>query len=322
MSNAFVVYRGKPQTNSWVRWMVNRTMRKNKNNLVSIVGKTGSGKTWSAIYICEIMEKIDGVPFTIDHVVFSLKELMDLINSDKLKRGSKIVFDEPQISIGAREFQSQANKVFNYLLSTFRHRNLTLFFCTPFETLLDKSTRKLFHARFETTSINKNTNTCKLKPRYLEFSDYREKIYRKRLIIQCKDTYGNTSYRKVSHWNVPKPGKELIKQYEKKKLDFTNRLNRNISERLIKYNEEGKSMTEEMVEKVEKVVVKKPLTELQEKIYSLLKQGITNRDEIGRRLGKFQSQITLNIKYMMNKGYIPLKRQLYNNMNPIPAPST
>ena len=140
--------------------MVGRTMKKNQNNLISIVGKTGSGKTYTAISICEIMSNMDGVPFTIEHVVFSLRELMDLINSGKLKRGSKIVFDEPQVSISARDFQSEANKVFNYLISTFRHRNYTLFFCTPFETLLDKSTRKLFHARFETMSINQNTKTC------------------------------------------------------------------------------------------------------------------------------------------------------------------
>src|SRR3990172_2181506 len=93
-----IIYRGKAKTNSWARWMVGRTMKKNQNNLISIVGKTGSGKTFSAISICEIMSKMDGVPFTIEHIVFSLRELMDLINSGKLKRGRKIVFDEPQVS--------------------------------------------------------------------------------------------------------------------------------------------------------------------------------------------------------------------------------
>ena len=89
MSNAIYIFKKEPKPHAWARWMVSRTKKQNKNNLISVVGKTGSGKTYSALSICEIMSKIDKVPFTIEHVVFSLRELMDLINSGKLKRGSK-----------------------------------------------------------------------------------------------------------------------------------------------------------------------------------------------------------------------------------------
>jgi len=299
MSNAIVIYRDKIKNNSWVRWMIGRTMRQNKNNLISVVGKTGSGKTWSAISICEIMSKMDGVPFTIEHVVFSLRELMDLINSGKLKRGSKIVFDEPQISISARDFQSQANKVFNYLVTTFRHRNLTLFFCTPFETLLDKSTRKLFHARFETMSVNKNNETCRLKPRFIEYSDYKEKIYRKQLIIQYTDKYSKGKHKKLFYWDVPKPSEELIKSYEKKKLEFTNNLNKNISERLKQYDESGKSITGEKTGRSNK-----PLTELQEKILKIYEKGITSTNEIAKMIGRTASTVSDNKRRMRNKGVL------------------
>jgi len=300
MANALIIYRDKVKTNSWARWMISRTMKQNRNNLIALVGKTGSGKTWSAMSVCEIMEKMDGVPFTIDHIVFSLKELMDLINSGKLKRGSKVVFDEPQVSISAREFQSSANKIFNYLLSTFRHRNLTLFFCTPFETLLDKNTRRLFHARFETMSINKNENTCKIKPRFVEYSDYKDKIYRKQMIVRSKDEYGNSKYKKLSNWDVPKPSKELIVQYEKKKLEFTNRLNQNISERLKKYDESGSSITSENIPTKNL----KQLTELQGKIVEIWNKGEKNQTEIGKILGKDPSQISRIIKSIRNSGYV------------------
>ena len=79
MVTPLVVYKGEPQKNSWCRWMVGRTMRKNQNNLISLVGKTGSGKTLSAMSICEMMAEVDGVPFDVNHVVFSLTELMDLM---------------------------------------------------------------------------------------------------------------------------------------------------------------------------------------------------------------------------------------------------
>lgn len=266
MTNAIVIYKGKAKPNSWARWMVNRTKRQNKNNLISVVGPTGSGKTYSAISICEIMSKMDGVPFTINHIVFSLRELMSLINSGELVKSSKIVCDEFQCSIGARDFQSEANKVFNFLLSTFRHRNLTLFFCTPFETLLDKNTRKLFHAKFETLSINQQDKTCRLKPRFVEYSDFKAEPYRKQLIVVHKGEDGRTRGDKLFYWDVPKPDDELVKQYEQKKLEFTNNLNKNISDKLDQYDAKGKSITTE-----NKADVKvdwdrrKPLTPTQER---------------------------------------------------------
>ena len=60
----------------------------------------------------------DGVPFTVDYVVFTLKELMQIINQSDKTEGIKILFDEPQVSIGSRDFQSIANKIFNHLLTT------------------------------------------------------------------------------------------------------------------------------------------------------------------------------------------------------------
>jgi ABC-type dipeptide/oligopeptide/nickel transport system ATPase component len=303
MANAIVRYNGKPKSDSWARWMIGRTIRKNQNNLVSVIGKTGSGKTWSAISICEIMSKMDGVPFNVEHIVFSLRALMDLINSGNLKRGSKIIFDEPQVSISAREFQSEANKVFNYLLSTFRHRNLTLFFCTPYESLLDKNTRRLFHVRIETLSINPNNKTCKLKPRFIEYSDFKSEAYRKQLIVCYKDEKGNTKNKKVFYWDVPKPSEKLIEEYEKKKLDFTNNLNKNISERLKKYDDAGNSLTAEYKEPS---VERKPLTQAQERVMKVF-ANIKENDKFkcaSKKLEMSMSAIHQHIKLAKKKGYM------------------
>ncbi len=299
MANAVYLYRGKAKLNSWARWMVSRTMKQNKNNLISVVGKTGSGKTLSAISICEIMSKLDGVPFNVkEHVVFTLKELMDLINSGKLRRGSKIVCDEFQCSISAREFQSKANKVFNYVLSTFRHLNLTLFFCTPFETLLDKNTRKLFHARFETMSINKNNQTCRIKPRFLEYSDFKAEPYRKQMYIFFKDDKGNNKSRQLFWWDIPRPSKENEEIYEKMKVDFTTRLNKNISLELA--NE--RSLADEHTEKI---VDRKPLTDKQDKVMKVLANiKESNRYEVAsKKLGISLSSIHKNKKLAEKKGY-------------------
>lgn len=280
-----VIYRDNEKHNhSWARWLVARTFRKNQNNLVAVVGPTGSGKTWSAISICEIMEKMDGVPFTIDHIVFSLTELMELINSGTLKKGSKIVFDEPQVSISAKEFLSEANKIFNYLLSTFRHRNFSLFFCTPFETLLDKSSRKLFHMRIQVVGVNSNKNTCRVLPYFLEHSEHKDRTYRKSLsVIQKNPIKKGYKVSRVGYWDIPKPSNDIIELYEKKKREFTDNLNQNITERLKRFEAKGKSMTMKNV-KDPLDLVEIPLR-VKDKIAICLSKGMTNIREIAKESG-------------------------------------
>ena len=299
MVNAIVKYHGTLKGNSWARWMNARTSRQNKNNLIAFVGTTGSGKTWSAISVAEIISELNGVPFGIENIVFSLKDLMDLINGGTLKKGSTIIFDEPQVSISAKNFQSQANKVFNLLVSTFRHRNLSLFFCTPFESLLDKSTRKLFHARFETMSINRKNNTCRLKPRFIEYTDWKDEPYRKQLIVFFKDKEGQNKIEKLFYWDVPKPNEELIELYEQKKLDFTDKLNLNISESLRKFDESGKSMTAEVQKN------RKELTDKQKEAMVCIAniKKPSRYVEAGKILGVDPSTVNVRVKYAKKKGY-------------------
>lgn len=300
MATPFVIYAGKPKPHAWARWMRGRTIKKNNNVLCSFVGPTGSGKTWSAVSVGEIVSKLNDVPFTIDNIVFGLKELLDLINSNTLKRGSVIVFDEPQASISSKDFQSTANKIFNLLVSTFRHRNYCLFFCCPHESMLDKSTRRLFHARFETLSINQKTKTCRLKPRFIEYSDFKSQPYIKQLIVSFKDDFGVRHSRKLFHWDVPKPSEDLIEAYEKKKLEFTTRLNANISKKLQEFDSSGKSMTADNPE----IDKRKPLTGRQEEVLRLIAGLKGNRFEQASKILKVSSAaISETVSLAKKKGY-------------------
>jgi len=298
MAVPIVIYKGNSKPHSWCRWMAGRVMRKNNNNLVSYVGPTGSGKTWAAIASAEKMSSITGVPFTVDNIVFSLTEAMRLINGGTLKRGSIIIFDEPQASISAKDFQQVANKVFNLLVSTFRHRNISMFFCTPFESLLDKSTRRLFHARFETMSIDPIKKTCKLKPRFLEYSDFKAEPYRKQMIVRYKDAEGISKSSKLFYWDVPKPSDTMIELYEEKKLAFTTNLNKNIMSKLEEFEEAGKSMTSV---KKEEEVKRKPLTKIQEEVMICLANNTF--PEAVKIMGKSLSALSQNKQLALKKGY-------------------
>jgi len=293
-----IVYRdnsGKKR-NSWIKLLTRRTMKQNRNNLITIVGATGSGKTWSAISICELMAKEDGVPFNETHIVFTLKELMKLINSGTLQKGSKIVFDEPQVSISSKEFQSEANKIFNYLLTTFRHRNLSLFFCTPYEDLLDKSTRKMFHAKFETVKINRKDKSCKLKPKILEYNSQLQKFYEKFLMIAYKsEDSPNYVTKKIRFWSVPKPSQDLINKYEQKKLEFTTALNQRIEQRLESYDAKQE-------EKYKTPSHQKSLTRLQEEYYELYKQHFETK-KIAKIKGVSLTAVYKHLNAIRKKGY-------------------
>lgn len=211
---------------------VHRRIKNNKNFLVTITGPTGSGKSWTGLSIAELLDPT----FNIDRVIFKGKELMRLINTGNLKPGSVILWDEAGIDLSNRNWQSVTNKMLNALLQTFRSRNFILIFTVPFSDFVDASSRKLFHADFETQRINKALMEVVIKPKLLQYNPNLKKWYRKYLKVSS-----NGKMIKIKRWAVPKPSDELIKVYEAKKVLFANDLNKDIGKQLEKL--EGKEET-------------------------------------------------------------------------------
>lgn len=208
---------------SLVRYIHHR-IRDNKNFLATITGPTGSGKSWTGLSIAELLDP----EFNVDRVIFKARELMKLINGDTLKPGSVIVWDEAGIDLSNRNWQSITNKMLNALLQTFRHRNFILLFTVPFHDFIDSSSRKLFHADFQTQRLNKNQGVVVLKPKLLQYNSDLGKWYRKYLKVTI-----NGGVIKIRKWKVPRPSKELIKVYEEKKNLFTKGLNQKIDMELL-----------------------------------------------------------------------------------------
>jgi len=204
---------------SWVKYIKQRVLLKNKNFLATLTGPTGSGKSWTGLSIGELIDP----DFNEDRVVFSGSELMNLIGSGKLKSGSVIVWDEAGVNLSNKNWQSAINKLMNFLLQTFRHRNFVLIFTVPYSDFVDASTRKLFHADFQTVSINRQKNTCRIKPKLLQYNASLRKTYYHYLKMLNQE--GGC---KIKRWDVPKPSDDLIDAYEHKKTLFTNKLNNDI----------------------------------------------------------------------------------------------
>ncbi len=219
----FVVKTNKEK--SWIKYIRNR-ITNNKNFLCIFSGQTGGGKSWSAVSIAEQLDP----DFTIERCVFYARDLLKLINSGKLKKGSVIVWDECSVDAGNRDWQSAVNKLINHLFTTFRRENLIIFFTTPYSDFVDSSLRKLFHAEFLVAGIDQKKGTCRIKPEHIQYNARIQKYYHKRLMrINPKSKLLS----KISFWQVPKPSKELSDLYEAKKKKFTHELNKEL---LIKLN--------------------------------------------------------------------------------------
>jgi len=248
-----------------------------KNGLVS----HNSGKSWSCLAMCEQLDP----NFNINNCVFSGIELMTLINSGKLKKGSCIIFEEVGVEMSNKNWQSTTNKMINYLVQTFRHRGFILLMNSPYMDFVDSGTRKLFHAEMQTLSINRTNKTVKLKPQLIQYNSRMKKFYYKRLKVILPE-----GVIPVDAWNVESPSSELAKVYEEKKLAYTNRLNQTIQTELEAIANKGKPKE------------KNPLTDVQQETLDLLKQGMNMR-QIAISRNRTEGSVRSSIKWLKQKGY-------------------
>ena len=204
-----------------VDYIKHRVYEQNKNFICCVIGPTGSGKSYASLSLAQqIMPTFD-----IDHVVFTLRDFVKIIQT--APKGTTIVYDEAGVSISSRNWQNLLNKTMNLLLQTFRHRNLVVLFTVPNQEFIDAQTRKLLHALFEMKTLNYKKGYCTIKPKFLQQNPQTGKVYHKYLRVRTE-----TGVVKLSSIKIKKPSKPLIKVYEAKRMKFTTKLNAEILEDL------------------------------------------------------------------------------------------
>lgn len=236
-----VIYRNPDdkRENSIIRYIGNRVLNTNKNFLCAVVGATGIGKSWACLKFSELYSNMFDIAFNPDyHVISSLRELLELITAPekdkKIKFGSVIVFDEPQVEGNARTWQSEMNQALSQLISTFRNQRLVVFFATPYIEMIDKQTRILFHGEFKVLGFDKKTKITRVKPRFLEYNKNNGDFYRKRLIIHYKSRDKSVmNIKKLNFWHLPIASQHTRDVYESKKKKFTDNLNKKLLHKIV-----------------------------------------------------------------------------------------
>ncbi len=283
---------------------IKQRIRQNKNFVCLISGQTGSGKSWTALAIAEMLDP----DFKINQVIFRGTELLSLINSGKLKRGSVIIWDEAGIDLGNRAWQSATNKLLNFLFQTFRHKGYILFFTTPYSDFVDKLTRRLFHCEMKTVSIDFKNCTTRVKPQLMQYNSRFGKFYYKYLRVNVQ----GGGVVPLTDWNVPSPSKDLTEKYEELKNAFTSKLNKEIEAELNKVEGKKQEQNEKDNQKdsvcvddsiVDDVKGKKALTQLQMQVLVCWKKGVLSNKDIAKEMGKKTHMIPEYTRLMRKKGY-------------------
>jgi len=198
-------------TERWVKFIKQR-IRNNKNFLGVFIGQTGSGKSYGAISLSDIIMDFK-MPYQ-DNICFKANKFMQRLDEGleqrTLPKGSALDWDEVGIDLNAKDWQSRTSKIISKVMQTFRTENLIVFFTVPYLDFVSKDSRKLIHAYFQTIKIDRKRKLVYVKPYLIQTNQVTGKMYRKYLKVKTD----NGSIVKVKMIALPIPRKEIVDYYE------------------------------------------------------------------------------------------------------------
>jgi len=203
-----------------------RLIHRNKNWLAIVCGETGSGKSYSALSLADIICP-RGITVKRNVVLDPISFMNKIASKKDLKKGDILIFDEAGVGISSRDWYSIQNKLLGSVLQTFRNLNVGVIFTTPNLSFIDVQARKLFHNYFETVNIDYETKTAFPKIYDIQHNSRYDKTYYKhpKFVRQGKTVT-------MGFIGIPKPRASLIREYEKVKTEFTEKLNQKVLKEL------------------------------------------------------------------------------------------
>ena len=227
-----------------LRKYVKNRIDANKNWLGVMCGATGSGKSYFSLAVCEKFFP----KFTIDNVVFSVREYLDKFSElDKAGRyGDIILFDEGE-EYNARRAMDTKNVEFGTILSMIRFTRISSIFTLPDIRQIDVTLVRLMHNYMYTMDIDRRTCPDWMRKRtgvkFYEITksaipnkDSRDLNLRYPILdVVVKNLNSGTFYEKtikVKELWYNAPSEEMLTEYEKLKRKHFNKTMRETRARL------------------------------------------------------------------------------------------
>ncbi len=203
-------------TRRWVDFIKQR-IRNNKNFMGVFIGQTGSGKSYSALELADLLHDRH---LPTENICFKasqfLKRLDEGLQDGTLKKGDVLIWDETGIDLNAKDWQSRTSKIISRVMQTFRTENIIVLFTVPYLDFVSKDSRKLIHAYFQTMKIVRKRNVVLVKPYNIQTNQVTGKMYRKSLKVR----QGSNGIIKVKTISLSIPRRELVNFYEETASKF------------------------------------------------------------------------------------------------------
>jgi DNA-binding CsgD family transcriptional regulator len=278
-----------------------------------------SGKSWSCLSIGEHWYKYKfNEQFPSENICFSLAEvgrkLIAMQKENRLRKGELIILEEAGANFSNLDYQSKLNKMFNFILQSFRSMNVILIMNLPVLTMMNKGARQLIHIHLITECIDKKKKSVEIKPLLHQLSQLAGKSYWKYPKMMVN---GRTI--KVKRIAYPAPSKELIELYEARKLIFVV----DVAESFINEVDEKEQKDIKQEAKKEIIVAQqnnkpneypendfrhwlipnKPLTTIQMKVLDKVVRGVNTSAQIAKELNMTQANASTVLTNLRKKGY-------------------
>lgn len=197
----------------------------NEHFMGCIVGREGSGKSYTALKIANNLDE----SFTADQIIFDVTELLKVLQSGDHSPGDFYVLDEAGVSLGRRTWQDRAQILANQALQLIRSHNLGLIFTLPRLSELDSQAEGRLQAVLEVVEKNPD-EWVKVKWKFID----PDRVDSNGNILKKYPRRKQNGYKKRIKRNTfaPPEDAELVETYEERKERFQNEMYERTIEKL------------------------------------------------------------------------------------------
>lgn len=186
----------------------------NEHFMAAIVGREGSGKSYTGIKISECVDPT----FTAERVMFEPVKFLKRLKTwkeEKNTQGKMVVIDEAGVGVGVRTWYEKDQVRLNQVLQIIRDENMGVLFTLPRLEELDSQTRGRLHALIQMIG-KKDGEWAKLK--WWDWDptrDGRNDVYHPR-----PELHINGGTRPVNSLKFSPPSDDIVEAYEHRKSEF------------------------------------------------------------------------------------------------------
>lgn len=210
-----------PSPDEYTKRVVRRDVWKrcniqNKHFMGCVVGREGSGKSYTAMKIASGVDPT----FSAERIFFDPKRLLEVLRDDDHGAGTAAVIDEAGVGLGNRTWYDKDQILLNQALQTARDDNMCVLFTLPRLSELDSQTRGRLHTYIEMMNVNKRAGYA--DARWLNLSPSRDESAELFKEYPRLKEHGRT--KKIDRVRFTPPSRELVEHYEQRKASFKDEL--------------------------------------------------------------------------------------------------